>query len=239
MVGAFIFCALLVTAAASVLDMTQDQWRAKCDIPELSWLTTYIRWAKQERSKGIPAAGVKYLVWSCDLPPGKKVNYAYCYGLSDRLRGILMALRMAVASKRLLLVHQTLPAAMQEFLVPHFIDWGVQSTELPAFQERVVFTNNVRACNGGTPSGNSYVWDNYSCSLPAMFANGSIHNVDTQFLFVETNGLLLTPHTPNPAPTSLLPHCCLTPTSQPEKHFTNRSSSRDITVSILPLLALL
>ncbi|KAL6750554.1 hypothetical protein V8C86DRAFT_2440914 [Haematococcus lacustris] len=147
MVRIVIYCALLVTAAATLLDMNEDQWRAKCDTPELSWLKTYMRWAKQERSKGIPAAGVKYLVWSCDLPPGKMLPHPFCYGLSDRLRGILMALRMAVASKRVLLVHQTLPAAMQEFLVPHLIDWSVQSTELPAFQERVVYTNNMRWVN--------------------------------------------------------------------------------------------
>ncbi|KAJ9514818.1 hypothetical protein QJQ45_028487 [Haematococcus lacustris] len=172
------------------------------------------------------------------------------------MRGILMALRIAVATGRLLLVHQTTPAALQHFLVsrsgwlaspgqqvaregewvgntvvPHLIDWGVRAEELPDLQQRVMHTTNARVCGGFVP----YVWDNYSCALYTMsvalgqegqttrelresrgvmqhtataaaavaaasavggrsssgqqqlIANGSIHNLTTQFLFVEMN----------------------------------------------------
>ncbi|GFH24065.1 hypothetical protein HaLaN_21785 [Haematococcus lacustris] len=60
------------------------------------------------------------------------------------MRGILMALRIAVATQRLLLIHQTIPAALQHFLVPHLIDWGVQAKELPDLQQRVMYTTNTR-----------------------------------------------------------------------------------------------
>ncbi|KAL6759502.1 hypothetical protein V8C86DRAFT_2573531 [Haematococcus lacustris] len=185
---AWVCCAVLATHACAAVvstspDMTEAQWRAKCDTPELLWLMKYMRWAKQERSKGIPEAGVKYLVWNCELPPGKKLPHVFCHGLADRLRGILMALRIAVATGRLLLVHQTTPAALQHFLVPHLIDWGVRAEELPDLQQRVMHTTYSRVCDGFVP----YVWDNYSCALYTMIANGSIHNLTTQFLFVEMN----------------------------------------------------
>ncbi|KAJ9514746.1 hypothetical protein QJQ45_028524 [Haematococcus lacustris] len=204
---AWVCCAVLATHACAAVvstfpDHTEAQWRAKCDTPELLWLMKYMRWAKQERSKGIPEAGVKYLVWNCELPPGKKLPHVFCHGLADRLRGILMALRIAVATGRLLLVHQTTPAALQHFLpsadltaqVPHLIDWGVRAEELPDLQQRVMHTTYSRVCDGFVP----YVWDNYSCALYTMsvalgqegqatIANGSIHNLTTQFLFVEMN----------------------------------------------------
>ncbi|KAJ9513006.1 hypothetical protein QJQ45_029218 [Haematococcus lacustris] len=168
--------------------MTEAQWHAKCDVPKMSWLLEYIRWAKEQRSKGIPAAGVKYLVWSCELPPGKKLPWVFCHGLSDRLRGIMSVLRLAVTTQRLLLVRQNSPASLEEFLVPHLIDWSVQPSQLPALAERVMYTSNPK------------------------IKDGSIHNRTNQFLFVEVNDAPSTPlpGLPDLMTTPMAQHCAFT-----------------------------
>ncbi|GFH13504.1 xylulose 5-phosphate/phosphate translocator, chloroplastic, partial [Haematococcus lacustris] len=71
------------------------------------------------------------------------------------------------------------PVALMNW-VPHLIDWGVQAKELPDLQQRVMYTTNTR------------------------IANGSIHNVTTQFLFVEMNGL------PHLLSSPLAEHCAFT-----------------------------
>lgn len=50
-----------------------------------------------------------------------------CGGTADRLKGFLCAVREAYLSRRLLFIHWTLPARLEEFLLPplHSIDWRV------------------------------------------------------------------------------------------------------------------
>lgn len=50
-----------------------------------------------------------------------------CGGTADRLKSFLLMVREAHASQRLLLIHWTLPARLEEFLLPpaHGIDWRV------------------------------------------------------------------------------------------------------------------
>lgn len=50
-----------------------------------------------------------------------------CGGTADRLKGFLFVLREAYMSRRLLLIHWTLPSRLEEFLLPplHGIDWRV------------------------------------------------------------------------------------------------------------------
>ena len=50
-----------------------------------------------------------------------------CGGTADRLKGFLFVLREAYLSQRLMFIHWTLPARLEEFLVPplHSIDWRV------------------------------------------------------------------------------------------------------------------
>lgn len=52
-------------------------------------------------------------------------------GLGDRLRGILMFLRAAAASKRVLLIDIAYPVDMHDFFMPSLIDWSVGELELP------------------------------------------------------------------------------------------------------------
>lgn len=52
-------------------------------------------------------------------------------GLGDRLRGIMMFLRAAAASKRVLLIDIVSPTDMREFFLPALIDWTVGLLALP------------------------------------------------------------------------------------------------------------
>ncbi|GFH09902.1 hypothetical protein HaLaN_05128 [Haematococcus lacustris] len=71
-------------------ELSSAEWYNKCNVKSLEWLTSYIEWATEQRSKGIPAPGVKYLVWNCEVPPGKKLAHGtgYCFGLADRVRPV-------------------------------------------------------------------------------------------------------------------------------------------------------
>ncbi|KAJ9522380.1 hypothetical protein QJQ45_008151 [Haematococcus lacustris] len=135
-------------------DMTEEQWFRKCSTPETSWLRSYIRWAKGQRSKGIPAAGVKYLVWSCEL------------------RGIMLALRIAATTNRLFLVQQSKPAPMEVFLAPHLIDWSVEPSQLPAFEERKLYTSLPHYCEGDKPLGVHHHWNRtVSCAFFSLMVS--------------------------------------------------------------------
>lgn len=69
-----------------------------------AWLDDYISWHRQARS----APDSKFLVWRCNK--GQEVT---CGGLGDRLRGIMWTLRVAVASRRVLLINQASPMPME------------------------------------------------------------------------------------------------------------------------------
>ena len=58
-----------------------------------------------------------------------------CGGTADRLKPFLFLLREAYESKRFLVIHWTLPARLEEFLVPPKggIDWRV-----PKWFEKIV-----------------------------------------------------------------------------------------------------
>ncbi|KAL6760170.1 hypothetical protein V8C86DRAFT_2558305 [Haematococcus lacustris] len=169
-------------------DMTAKQWFRKCSTPDTSWLRSYIRWAKGQRSKGIPAAGVKYLVWSCEVPPGTVQPKSTCNGLSDRLRGIMLALRIAATTNRLLLVQQSKPAPMEVFLAPHLIDWSVEPSQLPAFEERKLYTSLLHYCERGKSLGVRHHWNRtVSCAFFSLMAKGTVQRMEEQFVFLETS----------------------------------------------------
>ncbi|MEW5314520.1 MAG: hypothetical protein WDW38_006012 [Sanguina aurantia] len=97
---------------------TDAEWYDSENCP--SWLTEYI--AFHARTKGTEQA--RYMVFSC--------HQHECYfGLGDRLRGIMMFLRAAAASKRVLLIDIASPTDMREFFLPALIDWTVGSLALP------------------------------------------------------------------------------------------------------------
>ncbi|KAJ9522676.1 hypothetical protein QJQ45_019756 [Haematococcus lacustris] len=165
-------------------DMTAKQWFRKCSTPDTSWLRSYIRWAKGQRSKGIPAAGVKYLVWSCEVPPGRNsatkehLQWSQRQGtpglvhLALQLRGIMLALRIAATTNRLLLVQQSKPAPMEVFLAPHLINWSVDPSQLPAFEDRKLYTSLLHYCERGKSLGVRHHWNRtVSCAFFSLMVS--------------------------------------------------------------------
>lgn len=86
-----------------------------------AWLAEYAAWQRKARL----LQSSKFLVWTCMY--GQKQS---CGGLGDRLRGIMWALRVAVASGRVLMLHQDSPAAMGAFWTPGSIDWRLSEALL-------------------------------------------------------------------------------------------------------------
>lgn len=105
-----------------------DLWELSDYIPP--WMKEYFRWHRVERAKLSPESfdedsptyneGPKLLVMQC-----LKGMDDRCGGTADRLKPFLFILREAYESKRLLLIHWTLPARLEEFLLPppNGIDW--------------------------------------------------------------------------------------------------------------------
>lgn len=81
------------------------------------WLCRYFNWHKQQRKEieRNPESlhSRRFLVMQClvGIDP-------HCGGTSDRLKPVLWSLRVAYYSRRILLIHWTKPAQLEEFLVP-------------------------------------------------------------------------------------------------------------------------
>eukprot|EP00980_Cylindrotheca_fusiformis_P018107 scaffold5817_cov101-Cylindrotheca_fusiformis.AAC.12 len=91
----------------------------------------YFEWHKTERQRVISSTDPKIwkstrlLVMQCLKEQDNK-----CGGTADRMKPFLFALRQAYLSKRLLVIHWTLPARLEEFLVPPKggYDWRAPET---------------------------------------------------------------------------------------------------------------
>ncbi|KAL6757136.1 hypothetical protein V8C86DRAFT_1716436 [Haematococcus lacustris] len=170
-------------------DLSSEQWNAKCaSLPELSWLTQYMGWAREQRSRGIAAPGVKYLVWNCDAGGGN--------GLSDRLRGMLSALRAAATIKRVLLIKHSIPAPLEHFLLPNLIDWSVPDDHLPAKEQRTAVFNpdtfditcpGIKSPDPPEPR-DALSWPT-TCQWWRMMINGTAAQVPEQFVFWTTTAI--------------------------------------------------
>ena len=91
-----------------------------------SWMKRYLNWHKHQRAKvessktqkGVFSSN-RFLVMYCSPVDNN------CGGTSDRLKPIPFMLRIAYYTKRLLFIHWTKPARLEEFLVPPKggLDW--------------------------------------------------------------------------------------------------------------------
>jgi hypothetical protein len=93
------------------------------------WMIEYFRWHKEQRkmheaSPTLSSANNKYLYVTC------LKEYHKCGGVADRLLSLPFFVKVAAATRRVLLIQWTKPAALEEFLVPprHGIDWRVPRT---------------------------------------------------------------------------------------------------------------
>ena len=92
-------------------------------LPE--WIKNYFAWHRQMREQ-FPGTDLLRKTTAPNILLWNNVN-----GLHDRLHDIPLALYLANQTHRLLFVHWTVPAPLEEFLVPNLIDWSVpNNTEL-------------------------------------------------------------------------------------------------------------
>jgi hypothetical protein len=104
-------------------------WDKSQKIPQ--WMKNYFEWHIEQRKRLTPEEfkSVHVLVMSCLKTDDK------CGGTSDRLKSLPTILRIAAATKRLLLIQWSKPAKLEEFLVPPKggIDWRVPDWLAPYF----------------------------------------------------------------------------------------------------------
>jgi hypothetical protein len=65
------------------------------------------------------------------LPPGPTYIHAGAIAAGDRFRGIMFLMRMAEATRRVLLVDWASPTRLEEFMLPAQLDWSMQGLGLP------------------------------------------------------------------------------------------------------------
>ena len=100
--------------------------QANVNLP--TWMKNYFVWHNQQREllnsnpkKEWNKKKIRYYLIECTH------RYAHCGGTADRLSPLPFHVKMAAKSKRLLLIHWTRPAALEEFLLPPMggVDWRV------------------------------------------------------------------------------------------------------------------
>ena len=92
-------------------------------LPE--WINNYFAWHRQMREQ-FPGRELLRNKTAPNILLWNNVN-----GLHDRLHDVPLALYLANQTQRLLFIHWTVPAPLEEFLVPNLIDWSVpDDTEL-------------------------------------------------------------------------------------------------------------
>lgn len=132
-------------------------------LPECpAWFQDYESYHAAARGQ----AGTKYLVHQVpDHSVGKSG------GFGDRLRGMLYALRLAAASKRVLLFTWSRPVELHHLLVPSAaIDWTINS--IPEFESQLDKAVVMRFMNGA--------------HHPLVLEN-KLANMTDQFVVVQTN----------------------------------------------------
>jgi hypothetical protein len=97
-------------------------WDKTMFLPD--WMKTYLNWHKYHRQRIADHpelySDYRYFVMQCI----RSEDY-HCGGTSDRLKPIPWAMRVAYYNRRLLFIHWTRPASLEEFLVPPKggLDW--------------------------------------------------------------------------------------------------------------------
>lgn len=115
-----------------------DLWEISDYIPQ--WMKEYFVWHRQERNKLTQSnstnweSQVRLLVMQCLRGCDEK-----CGGTADRLKPFLLVLREASMTQRLFLIHWTIPAPLEEYLVPplHGMDWRVPEWLSKSLHDRV------------------------------------------------------------------------------------------------------
>eukprot|EP00934_Nitzschia_sp_Nitz4_P003302 Nitzschia sp. Nitz4//scaffold113_size70149//10443//11767//NITZ4_005940-RA/size70149-snap-gene-0.134-mRNA-1//1//CDS//3329533311//3292//frame0 len=127
-----------------------DLWKLSDHIP--TWMNVlvlmnlsdtlnidYFEWHRDQRAKFSldaweSADRPRVLVMQCLRQSDEK-----CGGTADRLKPFLFILREAAITKRLLFIHWTLPAPLEEFLLPpeHGIDWRAPAWFAPIIEDEV------------------------------------------------------------------------------------------------------
>ena len=102
----------------SELTSTTSSTNPQLQLP--TWITDYFQWHQAQRANltAYNYDHYRYLILTC----GKQ---DYCGGTADRLRPVLALLRLAANTRRLLLIRWERPAPLEEFLLPHSLDWRV------------------------------------------------------------------------------------------------------------------
>ena len=87
-------------------------WIRNSTLPR--WLSDYMTWHSYQRTIWSPQKfpNQRWMVMQCLR------SDTNCGGTADRLKPILWGLRMAYQTRRILLIHWTRPALLQEFLLP-------------------------------------------------------------------------------------------------------------------------
>jgi hypothetical protein len=108
----------------------QTLWELSDYVPE--WMKEYFYWHQKERINLSEGSGHKVLVLQCLQHQDTSDK---CGSLTERLTPLPLILRKAYKTKRLVLIHWTLPTKISEFLVPPEggIDWRT-----PKWLERTV-----------------------------------------------------------------------------------------------------
>jgi hypothetical protein len=90
------------------------------------WMKKYFRWHHQQRRDFLNPqswndTSMRYLIMEC------LENHPKCGGSSDRLKPLPTLVRIAAVTHRILLIHWTRPAKLEEFLLPPKggVDWRV------------------------------------------------------------------------------------------------------------------
>ena len=120
-------------------DLWEDRTRQQEQFP--AWMVQYFRWHKEQTDAEHSASSSnnydnqhhqRYLYVTC------LAEYRKCGGTADRLLSLPFFVRVAAASRRILLIQWTKPAALEEFLLPpvHGIDWRVAQGKDIVLQKR-------------------------------------------------------------------------------------------------------
>ena len=103
---------------------SNNLWAKRKKLP--LWMKKYFRWHREQRQQFLTPhlwndTSMKYIIMEC------LDHQSICGGAADRLKSLPTILRIAAWSNRLLLIHWTRPAKLEEFLLPPKggVDWRV------------------------------------------------------------------------------------------------------------------
>jgi hypothetical protein len=74
--------------------------------------------------------------------------------MGDRMRAILFLTRLAIATKRVLLIDWTFPTDLRKHLVPHLINWSTEGLDVPPLSG---YPDDAPAAAGQRPPSSVYI----------------------------------------------------------------------------------